>query len=120
MSWHFDGQSPVFMQLIGTIRADILSGKYPPATQFPTVRQLALDAAVNPNTVQKALSILETEGLVISRGTLGRFVTGDVALLEDKRREIQTSYMQRAWQEARKVGISKEKFIAFLQESEEN
>jgi len=119
LSWHFDGQGPVFIQLTATMRADILSGKYPPGTQFPTVRSLAMEAAVNPNTVQKALLVLETEGLVLSRGTLGRFVTDDRALLEQKRNEMQSAYMRRAWQEANKLGIPKEKFIAFLHESEE-
>ena len=119
MSWHFDGQSPVFMQLINAIRADILLDKYPPATQFPTVRQLAMEVAVNPNTVQKALSILEAEGLILSRGTAGRFVTDDKALLQAKRDEIHASYMKRAWSDARRLGISKEQFITFLEESED-
>lgn len=77
MAWQFRGHSPVYRQIVRHIRADILSGCYQPDEQIPPVRQLAMEAGVNPNTMQRALSALEDEGLLVSRGTVGRFVTSD-------------------------------------------
>lgn len=74
MAWQFRGHSPVYRQIVRHIRADILSGCYQPDEQIPPVRQLAMEAGVNPNTMQRALSALEDEGLLVSRGTVGRFV----------------------------------------------
>ena len=61
VAWKFDAETPVYLQIERRICADILSGKYPADTQLPSVRQFALEAAVNPNTVQKALCELETK-----------------------------------------------------------
>ena len=77
MSWQFNRTEAVFLQIEKRLKREILVGKYPPDSQFPSVRQLAAEAAVNPNTMQKALSLLEDEGLLYSKGTLGRFVTND-------------------------------------------
>lgn len=69
MTWQFRGHSPVYRQIVRHIRADILNGCYQPDEQIPPVRQLAMEAGVNPNTMQRALSALEDEGLLVSRGT---------------------------------------------------
>ncbi len=118
MAWSFEGHLPVSVQLVERIRKDILGGKYPAGSQFPTVRSLAFEASVNPNTMQKALTVLEGEGLLIPRGTTGRFVTEDSTLLADKQTEFKNAYMRRALSEARALGISAAEFISFI-ESEE-
>ena len=82
MAWNFNGTETVSLQIARILRDDILSGKYQPGVQVPPVRQIAQDAAVNPNTVQKALTMLENEGLLCSNGTIGRFVTSDIGVIE--------------------------------------
>ena len=82
MAWQFTNESPVWVQIAARIRDEIISGVYAPGEQIPPVRQLALTAAVNPNTVQRAFGRLESEGLLCVKGTLGRFVTEDIAVLE--------------------------------------
>ena len=77
MSWNFVPNVPVFLQIADGIKRKILSGEYPPDTQLPSVRTIAEDAGVNPNTVQRSLTLLEQMGLVVTRGTVGRFVTDD-------------------------------------------
>lgn len=95
MAWTFSGREAVYIQIADIIRQDIFKGKYPLGSQLPTVRQLAAEAAVNPNTMQRALLSLEDEGLLYSRGTVGRFVTDDEAvLLEAKERMIKASVRQ--------------------------
>ena len=86
MSWSFSPHRPVYYQVAERIRRSILSGEYLPGAQIPSVRQLALEAAVNPNTIQHAFSELEHRGLIESRGTLGRFVTENTETIEECRK----------------------------------
>lgn len=113
-------QASVSQQLLLKYRLDIIRGKYPPGSQFPTVRALAYDESVNPNTMQKVLALLEQDGLVISQGTKGRFVTEDAKAIAHVKLLLQTEYLRRAREAAMQLGITKQQMIQFLQESEEN
>ena len=73
MPWELDNDRPIYLQLMERIQQDIVSGIYKPGDRLPSVRDLAVEAAVNPNTMQKALSELERSGLVYSQRTSGRF-----------------------------------------------
>lgn len=81
MSWKFVGGIPLATQIADRLRDAILHGEYPLGGTFPTVRTLAELTSVNPNTVQRALWILEEEGLLLTRTTVGRFVTEDEAVI---------------------------------------
>lgn len=120
MAWKFNSQMPVCNQIVEKLRSDILCGKFAPGEQFPTVRQLAQDAAVNPNTMQKALSALETEGLLTSHSTVGRFVTSDTEILQNARLSMQNEYLTEAIQHAYGLGITREMIINYINESEGN
>ena len=92
MAWSFSPHRPVYYQVAERIRQSILSGEYAPGEQIPAVRQLALEAAVNPNTIQHAFSELEDQGLIVSRGTTGRFVTEDISVI-DRCRELEAKIL---------------------------
>ena len=109
-----DRNMPMFLQIFDRLKKDIIKGKYPPNAQIPTVRQLACDMSVNPNTVQKALQLLEDEGLIITRATLGKFVTTDALRIAEVKRETQKQTL-RAWLvEMHEIGISDETIIEFI------
>jgi GntR family transcriptional regulator len=112
-------QISVSQQLLHKYRLEIIGGKYPPGSQFPTVRALAYEEAVNPNTMQKVLALLEQDALVISHGTKGRFVTEDTDVIASVKLLLQTEYLKQARDAARELGISKQQFMQFLQESED-
>lgn len=121
MAWQFNSSQAVFIQISDRLRRDIISGKYPPDSQMPSVRQLAFEAAVNPNTMQKALSVLESEGLLWSQGTVGRFITSDVNALEAAREAVRRDTVKRLLAETRALGISSEELIDYIKkEGEEN
>lgn len=82
MTWHFDNDRPIYAQLLEQILFLIISGRYPPGSKLPSVRDLASEASVNPNTMQRALTELERSGLVYSQRTSGRFVTEDEAMIQ--------------------------------------
>ena len=85
MKWMFNNNRPIYAQLVEQIQIGILSGEYPPGSGVPSVRTLALEAEVNPNTMQKALAELETQGLLYTNRTAGRFVTEDMNMINELR-----------------------------------
>ena len=85
MNWKFSGDRPVYQQIMALIRGAILRGELPPGGKIPSVRDLAAEAQVNPNTMQRAMTELEREGLLVSGGTSGRTVTDDPQVLEQMR-----------------------------------
>jgi GntR family transcriptional regulator len=100
MSWKFVGGVPLATQIADRLREAILQGDYPIGSTFPPVRTLAEVTSVNPNTVQRALWILEEEGLLVTRTTVGRFVTEDEAVIraaqEKSTEKLILEFIQRA------------------------
>ena len=87
MNWKFAGDRPVYQQIMAAIRGAILKGELPPGGKVPSVRDLAAQAQVNPNTMQRALTELEREGLLVSGGTSGRTVTKEEQVLSAMRQK---------------------------------
>ena len=88
MAWKFDNNIPIYIQISNIIKLQIVTKQLKSGDKLPTVRDLAETAGVNPNTVQRALSDLETEGFVYSVRTTGRFVTDNVELIQKTRVEL--------------------------------
>lgn len=86
MSWEFDRDRPIYAQLVEQLQRAIVSGAYAPGAKIPSVRELAAEAGVNPNTMQKALTELEQLGLLNTQRTNGRYVTEDTSLIATTRR----------------------------------
>ena len=114
--WQFNNRDPVFIQIANRLRGDILSGRYAEDTQIPSVRQIAAEASVNPNTVQRALALLESEGLLYSKGTLGRFVTSDRSALDLARERTKRETVKAMLSDAYLVGITAEELIRYIKE----
>ena len=117
MAWKFTSDRPVYLQIAERIKKSVLSGVYPPGGQIPSVRQLALEAAVNPNTVQHAFTELETQGIILSRGTLGRYVTEDTQTIEACRMEMAQQYVQSFLQDIAQLGISQDQALIMIKEA---
>ena len=120
MAWQFNQHEPVFLQIANRLRGDILCGKYSPDEQFPSVRQLAAEASVNPNTMQKALAYLEDEGILYSKGTVGRFVTVDDEILFSSKEKMRRDLVKKMLCEARAIGMNPEELLKYLKEESEN
>ena len=116
MAWKFSADKPVYMQISDRIVKRVLSGEYAAGEQIPTVRQIALEAAVNPNTVQHAFSELENEGLIISMGTSGRFVTEDVEVVAHCRQKMAEQLALEFAKNMSELSITKEESIKLIGE----
>lgn len=116
MHWQFSNSAPIYTQLIGQIRAGIVSGVFAPGERLPSVRDLAMDAGVNPNTMQRALAELERDGLVYSQRTSGRFVTEDRAVIAAARHALVADRIRAFCQDMTNLGFEKEELLTLLRQ----
>ena len=119
MAWTFNQREPVFLQIAARLRGDIIRGVYSPDEQIPSVRQLASIASVNPNTMQKALSLLEEEEILYSKGTVGRFVTVDEEILSRAKDKMRREMVRCMLADARAIGVSDDELIKYIKEEAE-
>lgn len=115
MAWQFKDQRPIYIQLIEQIKLKIISGEYNPGQKFPPVRELAEEASVNPNTIQKALAELERTGLVYSQRTSGRFITEDVDMIRNIKLDIAKDQATSFLKSMRELGLSSKEIIEFVE-----
>lgn len=106
MAWNFTADRPLYLQIVENIQQKILNGEYAQGERLPSVRELAAEAAVNPNTMQKAMAELERSGLVYSQRTSGRFITDNELLLRNLRQHTAQSYMQDFVENMQTLGFS--------------
>jgi len=112
----FDNERPIYVQLVEKIRLEIISGKLKSGERIPSVRELALTARVNPNTMQKALVELENEGLVYTERTNGKFVTENKDLIEKVKKELAKEKINNYLNDMNNIGITYEQAVKYLQE----
>ena len=119
MVWSFRNDLPIYTQLVDAIKFSIVSGQLLPGARMSTVRDLALEAGVNPNTMQRALQQLEREGLVYSQRSSGRFVTEDVSVIDRARSALAAEYVRRYRDSMASLGFSEDEMRALLSGSGE-
>ena len=119
MNWSLRGDAPIYAQLVEQIKQEIVSGGFPPGQRLPSVRDLATEAGVNPNTMQRALAELERDGLVYSQRTAGRFVTEDKIMIEQAKLSLAREQIQQFLQSMSRLGYEKADIVALLQKEGE-
>ena len=116
MKWDFSSDAPIYAQLILQIKVGIVSGVLPPGERIVPVRELAAEAGVNPNTMQRALMELERDGLVYSQRTTGRFVTEDKAVVQKAKQELARQHIEAFLQGMMALGYQKEELVSLLRQ----
>ena len=116
MEYIFDNDRPIYIQLVEKLRLEIISNKLKPGERIPSVRELALEARVNPNTMQKALVELENEGLIYTERTNGKFVTTNIELIEKIKKHLAEEKVNNYLQDMKNIGINYKEAINYLQE----
>ena len=111
MIWDFKNGEPIYQQIIRVLQTEIASGGYPPGCRVPAVRELALDAGVNPNTMQRALAELEREGLLETVRTTGKFVTQDRERIDRLRSELAAGSIHALVRSLRNLGLSDDQIL---------
>ncbi len=116
MAWTLSSDRAIYLQIIEILELRIISGEYAPGERLPSVRDLAVEAGVNPNTMQKSMSELESDGIITSQRTLGRFVTTDTALISQKKRNFLRNELATLIAKTKALGYSKTELINIIQE----
>lgn len=117
MPWNLDSSRPIYLQIIERVQMDIIIGRYQPGDKLPSVRDLAQEAAVNPNTMQKALSELERSGLIYSQRTSGRFITEDKELIHQMKKGLAAAEVSAFVAHMKQLGITPEEIRQLLAET---
>jgi len=108
LKWEIDDNKQIHQQLIDGITRRIFEGIYKPGDKIPSVRDLAIEARVNPNTIQKALQELEDNKILETRRTIGKFITKDVKRLMKIKENLSSEIAQKFIKEMRILGIGNE------------
>lgn len=119
MEWKFSDDQPLYQQIMDGIKQRIATGDWTPGQKLPSVRELAIEAGVNPNTMQKALAELEREGLLYTKRTAGRFVAEQTDITKGLQEEMVRQYVEDFLANMNRLGYSTEDTMALLQKMSE-
>ena len=109
---------PIYFQLFEEFQSRIFSGKWEPGQKIPSVRELSTKLNVNPNTVQRALGLLEQEGLANTMGPIGRFVTEDFSVIAREKESYGRECVQALCRRLLQLGIDKAQLILWIEEEQ--
>ncbi|MCI8328037.1 MAG: GntR family transcriptional regulator [Oscillibacter sp.] len=116
MQWQFSNDAPIYAQLIQQVKVGIVTGAFPPGERLPSVRDLATEAGVNPNTMQRALAELERDGLVYSQRTAGRFVTEDNTMINAAKKSLAKRHVKSFLEAMLRLGFQREEIISLIEQ----
>lgn len=114
MQWNLNSERPVYLQLIEKIQAGIISGYFKPGDKLPSVRDLAAEATVNPNTMQKAFTELERTGLVYTNRTSGRYITSDEKLINELKEQSAINEIKEFLKKMKQLGLDEDEIIELI------
>ncbi len=117
MKWNLQSGLPIYSQLVEQMKNNIISGEFKSGDKLPSVRELAADAAVNPNTMQRALAELERMGLVYSKRTAGRYITEDSSMIKNLKKDVVKQEIKNFVEKMQKLGFSREELKQLIEES---
>lgn len=120
MVWELSSQRPIYLQLIEQIQHRIITSVYQPGDKLPSVRDMAAEAGVNPNTMQKSLMELERNGLVYTNRTSGRYITSDDNLIKELKNQSVRGEILEFLERMNKLGFKEEEIMALISEALKN
>ena len=115
MAWLLDNDRPIYAQIVEKIRLRIIAGYYKSGEKLSSVRELAAEAGVNPNTMQRAFVELERSELIQTQRTSGRMVTEDTEMIQKVKREIAEEQVKSFIEKMKELGFEKEETVSLFQ-----
>ena len=114
MAWILQSDRPIYTQIVEKLQMQIVSGQYCPGDKLPSVRELAAQASVNPNTMQKAFAEIERSGLIITQRTSGRTVTEDLDMIKEVQQKLATNQINIFLQQMEELGYNKTEILELV------
>ena len=119
MKWQFDSIRPIFIQIVEQIKESIINEEFKPGERLPSVREIAAEAGVNPNTVQRAMQELEREGIVVSQRTSGRFLSEEENMIKTIKSDLAQEHVSKFLDNMKRLGFSKKEIIEIIEKESE-
>lgn len=116
MNFIFDNERPIYIQLVEQFKIYIVSGKINLGDRLPSVRDMALSLKVNPNTLQRALLELESEGFIYTERTNGKYVTDNKKFIDNKKREYAKDKVMKYFDDMKELGFDKDETLSYIKE----
>ena len=117
MAWELNSDRPIYAQILEKLQVRIVCGIYTPGEWLPSVRDLAAEASVNPNTMQRAFAELERSGLVMTQRNMGRVVTADTQLIENAKHQMAVTQTNSFFANMRQLGYSDSDIIFLINQN---
>ena len=117
MAWELNSDRPIYTQILEIIQTRIISGIYKPGEKLPSVRELAAQASVNPNTMQKAFAELEKSGLITTQRGSGRSVTEDTRMIEQVQKQIAVLQIKNFFEKMKELGYDNDHILKLVEET---
>ena len=117
MGIEFDNNLPIYIQIMNYMKQEIVLGKLGPGDKIPSVRELAAELRINPNTVQRTFQELEREEIVETRRGLGRYVTQEEGKIMAIKKEMATELLDRFIRGMQELGFAGEEIVQVIQEA---
>lgn len=114
MPWDLESDRPIYAQLIEQMEIKICSGAYPPGSKLPSVRDLAQEASVNPNTMQRALAKLEEDGILYTNRTSGKFITEDANMVNQVKNRLAQEQIQEFLEKMKRLGFEQNDILSII------
>ena len=119
MAWSLNSDRPIYTQILEKIQTRIISGIYKPGEKLPSVRELAAEASVNPNTMQKAFAELERSGLILTQRNSGRTVTEDTEMIDRIQTQMALAQVKTFFNNMKELGYTEDKILALVKKAME-
>ncbi|GLX68225.1 GntR family transcriptional regulator [Paenibacillus glycanilyticus] len=113
----FDNNMPIYIQIMNYVKKQIITGKLSPGDKIESVRDLALELQINPNTIQRTFQELEREGIVETRRGLGRFVTSEGSTIMQIKKEMAGELLERFVQGMKELGFERDDIVAIVKDA---
>lgn len=120
MTIEFDNNLPIYMQIMNYIKGEIVTGKLKPGDKILSVRELASELQINPNTVQRTFQELEREEIVETRRGMGRYVTSNENTILTIKKEMAQDVLDRFIRGMEDLGFQGEDILAAVAENIQN
>ncbi|WP_379152896.1 GntR family transcriptional regulator [Paenibacillus sp. sgz5001063] len=117
MTIEFDNNQPIYLQIMNYLKGEIVTGKLKPGDKIPSVRELAAELQINPNTVQRTFQELEREEIVETRRGMGRYVTGNEQTILTIKKEMAQDVLERFFRGMQELGFQSEEILTAVAEN---
>ena len=116
MEFTFDNERPIYIQLVEQFKIYIISGKISPGERLPSIRDMAINLKINPNTLQRGLMELENEGFIYTERTNGKYVTNDIKLINTYKKDYAKEKVIKYFDDMKELGFNKEEALSYIKE----